>query len=78
MPDDADPAPPTVLAGPATAAMSTPPQLDTFTDDLDRGEHSAKYGLDRSENDVSDDPISLAESELRNVRMELLCDDMTA
>lgn len=51
---------------------------DTFTDDLDRGEHRAKYGCECSENDVSDDPISLAESELRNVCMELLCeDDMT-
>lgn len=67
--------PQTTVLGPCTPPLLW---LDTFTDDLDRGEHNAKYGWECSENDVSDEPISLAESELRNVRMELLCeDDMT-
>jgi len=43
MPDDIEPDPPTVLL-PGPAAMAAPPLLDTLTDDLDRGEHNAKYG----------------------------------
>jgi len=42
MPDVMELDPPTVLPVPAAAA--TPPLLDTLMDDLDRGEHNAKYG----------------------------------